>query len=95
MQYKPSTVIRGLVGAAEARAVCERNTCDEQVRGAAELLANAVYGRQARAPSGIHLQILAISIIFSANLCCVHILLVICAILHRKNEHLFGRVQFG
>ena len=87
--------MRRLVGTGGARAVCERNTCDEQVRGAAELLANAVYGRQARAPSGIHLQILAISIIFSANLCCVHILLVICAILHRKNEHLFGRVQFG
>ena len=87
--------MRRLVVAGGARAVCERNTCDEQARGAAELLANAVYGRQARAPSGIHLQILAISIIFSANLCCVHILLVICAILHRKNEHLFGRVQFG
>ena len=87
--------MRELVGAGGARAVCERNTCDEQARGGAELLANAVYGRQARAPSGIHLQILAISIIFSANLCCVHILLVICAILHRKNEHLFGRVQFG
>ena len=87
--------MRRLVGTGGARAVCERNTCDEQVRGAAELLANAVYGRQARAPSGIHLQILAISLIFSANLCCVHILLVICAILHRKNEHLFGRVQFG
>ena len=95
VQYKPSTVMRGLVGSGRARATCERNTCDEQVHGAAELLANAVYGRQARAPSGIHLQILAISIIFSANLCCVHILLVICAILHRKNEHLFGRVQFG
>ncbi len=27
--------------------------------------------------------------------CCVHILLVICAFLHRKNEHLFGRGQFG
>ena len=87
--------MRRLVSAGRARATCGQNTCDEQVRGAAELLANAVYGRQARAPSGIHLQILAISIIFSANLCCVHILLVICAILHRKNEHLFGRVQFG
>ena len=95
MQYKPSTVIRRLVSAGGARAVCERNTCDEQVHGAAELLANAVYGRQARAPSGIHLQILAISIIFSANLCCVHILLVIYAFLHRKSERHFGRGQFG
>lgn len=75
--------------------MCERNTCDEQVHGAAELLANAVYGRQARAPSGIHLQILAISIIFSANLCCVHILLVIYAILHRKNEGSFYGPRFG
>ena len=87
--------MRRLVGAGGARAVCERNTCDEQVHGAAELLANAVYGRQARAPSGIHLQILAISIIFSANLCFVHILLVIFVILHKKNEHLFEGVQFG
>ena len=87
--------MRRLVGAGGARAVCERNTCDEQVHGAAELLANAVYGRQARAPSGLHLRFLAISIIFGANIRCVHILLVIFVILHRKNEHLFGRVQFG
>ena len=30
-----------------------------------------------------------------ANIRCVHILLVIFVILHRKNERLFGRVQFG
>ena len=95
VQYKPSTVIRRLVGAGGARAVCERNTCDEQVHGAAELLANAVYGRQARAPGGIHLRFLAISIIFGANIRCVYILLVIFVILHRKNEHLFGGVHFG
>lgn len=71
------------------------NTGDEQARGAAELLANAVYGRQARAPSGLHLRFLAISIIFGANIRCVHILLVIFVILHKKNEHLFGRGQFG
>ena len=65
------------------------------MRGGAELLVDAVYGRQMRAPSGIHLEILAISIIFGANICCVHILLMICAFLHRKNEHLFGRGQFG
>ena len=87
--------MRRLVVAGGARAVCERNTRDEQARGAAELLANAVYGRQARAPSGIHLQFLAISINFGAKLCAVHILLVVFVILHRKNEHLFGRVQFG
>ena len=34
--------MRRLVGAGGARAVCERNTCDEQVRGAAELLVDAV-----------------------------------------------------
>ena len=95
VQYKPSTVMRGLVGTGGARAVCERNTCDEQVRGAAELLVDAVYGRRMRAPGGLHLRFLAISIIFGANIRCVHILLVIFAILHRKNEHLFGRVQFG
>ena len=95
MQYKPSTVIRVQVGAGGAQAACERNTYDEQVRGAAELLVDAVYGRRMRAPSGIHLQILAISIIYGANFCYVHILLVIFVILHRKNKHLFGRLQFG
>lgn len=77
--------------AGDVRAACGR----VRAREAAELLANAVYGRQARAPSGIHLQILAISIIFSANLCCVHILLVIYAILHRKNEGSFYGPRFG
>ncbi len=42
------------------------------------------------APGGLHLQFLAISIIFGANIRCVHILLVIFVILHRKNERLFG-----
>lgn len=65
------------------------------MRGGAELLVDAVYGRQMRAPGGLHLRFLAISIIFGANIRCVHILLVIFVILHRKNEHLFGRVQFG
>lgn len=37
-------------------------------REAAELLVDAVYGRQMLTPSGIHLQVLAISIIFGANL---------------------------
>ena len=87
--------MRRLVGAGGARAVCERNTCDEQVHGAAELLVSAVCGRRVRAPGGIHLRFLGISIIFGVIICCVHILLVICAFLHRKNEHLFGRVQFG
>ena len=87
--------MRRLMGADGAQAVCGGNAGGEQARGDAELLESTACGRQARAPSGIHLQILAISIIFSENLCCVHILLVICAILHRKNEHLFGRVQFG
>lgn len=87
--------MRRLVGTGGARAVCERNTCDEQVRGAAELLVDAVYGRQMRVPSGIHLQFLAISIIFGAKLYSVHILLVIFVILHKKNEHLFDGVQFG
>ena len=68
---------------------------DEQERGGAELLVSAVCGRRVRTPSGIDLRVLAISIIFGANLRCVYILLVIYAILHRKNEHLFGRVQFG
>ena len=49
VQYKPSTVMRRLVGAGGARAVCERNTCDEQVHGAAELLVDAVcVGRRER-----------------------------------------------
>ena len=63
--------------------------------GAAELLVSAVCGRWMRAPSDIHLRVLAISIIFGANLRCVYILLVIYAILHRKNEYLFDRGQFG
>ena len=95
MQYKPSTVIRGLVGAAGAQTVYGRDAGGEQVSGIAELLVSAAYGRQVRTPSGIHLRFLAISIIFGANICCVHILLVICAFLHRKNECLFGRGQFG
>ena len=49
VQYKPSTVMRRLVGTGGARAVCERNTCDEQVRDAAELLVDAVcVGRRKR-----------------------------------------------
>ena len=77
------------------RTACKRGTGPEQARGGAELLVSAVCGRWMRTPAGIHLQILAISIIFGANLRCVYILLVIFVILHRKNEHLFGRVQFG
>ena len=98
--------MRRLVGAGCARAVCGRSAggtrveggrdaCCEQVRGVAELLESAACGRRMRTLSGIDLQILAISIIFGVNFCCVHILLVICAFLHRKNEHLFGRGQFG
>ena len=63
--------------------------------GIAELLVSAAYDRQVRTPSGIDLWILTISIIFGVNICCVHILLVIYAILHRKNEYLFDRGQFG
>ena len=87
--------MRGLVGSDGARAVCERNTCDEQEHGGTELLVSAVCGRRVHTPSGIDLRALAISIIFGVNLRCVHILLVICTFLHRKNEYLFGRVQFG
>ena len=87
--------MRRLVGACGVRVECRRSASCEQARGAVELLANAVYGRQARAPSGLHLRFLAISIIFGANIRCVHILLVIFVILHKKNEHLFGRGQFG
>ena len=95
VQYKPSTVIRGLVGAAGAQTVYGRDAGGEQVSGIAELLVSAVCGRRVRAPSGLHLRFLAISIIFGANIRCVHILLVIFVILHKKNEHLFGRGQFG
>ena len=87
--------MRCLVGAAGAQTVCGRDAGGEQVNGIAELLVSAVCSRRMRAPSGIDQQILAISIIFGVNLRCVHILLVICAFLHRKNEHLFGRGQFG
>ena len=87
--------MRELVGAARVQTVCGRGADGEQMRGVAELLVSAAFGRRMRTPSGIHLQILAISIIFGANICCVHILLMICAFLHRKNEHLFGRGQFG
>ena len=64
-------------------------------RKAAELLVDTVRDRRMRVLDGIHLRFLVISIIFNANLYYMHILLVIFVILHRKNEHLFGRVQFG
>lgn len=95
MQYKPSTVIRWLVGAAGVQAVCRRDASGEQVRDATELLVSAACVRRVRTPSGIDLRVLVISIFFGVNFCCVHILLVIYAFLHRKNEHLFGRGQFG
>ena len=95
VQYKPSTVIRGLVDAAEAQTVCGRDAGGEQVNGIAELLVSVACGRRVRTPSGIDPRFLTISIIFGVNFCCVHILLVICAFLHRKNEHLFDRGQFG
>ena len=95
MQYKPSTVIPRLVGAGETQTVCGRGAGAVRAREAAELLVDAVYGRRARAPGSIHLRFLAISIIFGAKLYSVHILLVIFAILHRKNERLFSRGQFG
>ena len=95
MQYKPSTVIRELVGAAGVQTVCGRGADGEQMRGVAELLVSAVCSRRMRTPSGIDLRVLVISIFFGVNFCCVHILLVIYAFLHRKNEHLFGRGQFG
>ena len=65
------------------------------VRAAAELLVSAVCDRWMRAPGGIHLRFLGISIIFGANFFCVHNVRAIFVILHRKNEHLFGRGQFG
>ena len=77
------------------QAECERDAGDEQARGGAELLVSAVCSWRMRAPGGIHLRFLTISIIFGANIRCVHILLVIFVILHRKNEHLFGGVHFG
>ena len=73
------------------RATNRQNAGDEQARGDAELLVSAVCSRRMRTPSGIDLRFLGISIIFGVNICCVHILLVICAFLHRKNEHLFDR----
>ena len=66
-----------------------------QTRDAAELLVDTVRDRRMRVLDGIHLRFLVISIIFNANLYYMHILLVIFVILHRKNERLFGRVQFG
>ena len=95
VQYKPSTVMRGLVGSDGAQTVYGRDAGGEQVSGIAELLVSAVCSRRMRAPGVIHLRFLGISIIFGVNFCCVHILLVICAFLHRKNEHLFDRGQFG
>ena len=95
MQYKPSTVIRGLVGAAGAQTVYGRDAGGEQVSGIAELLVSAVCSRRVRAPGGIHLRFLGIRIIFGVNICCVHILLVIYVFLHRKSERHFGRGQFG
>lgn len=77
------------------RTGCKRNTSGEQARSVAELLVSAACVRRVRTPSGIDLRVLAISIIFGANLRCVYILLVIYAILHRKNEYLFDRGQFG
>ena len=82
-------------GPGGVRTACRRRAGCARVRDAAELLVDAVYGQWMRAPSGIHLQFLSISINFGAKLCSVHILLVIFVILHKKNEHLFGRVQFG
>ena len=67
----------------------------DQAHGMAELLVSAVCGRRMRAPSGVHLRFLAISIIFGANFCCVHNVRAIFVILHRKNEYLFDRGQFG
>ena len=98
--------MRSLVGAGGARAVCglragverasnRQNASGEQEHGGTELLVSAVCGRRVHTPSGIDLRVLAISIIFGANLRCVYILLVIYAILHRKNEYLFDRGQFG
>ena len=66
----------------------------EQVRDAAELLVGAVCSWRMRAPSGIDLQTLAISIIFGVNLCCMHIHKEIYMILHKKNEYTFGGTCF-
>ena len=102
VQYKPSTVMRELVGGpgcrrntGGAQAECGRDAGGEQVRDATELLVSGACGWWVQTPSSIDLRILVISIIFGANICCVHILLVICAFLHKKNEPLFGRGQFG
>ena len=95
VQYKPSTVMRELVGACGVRVECRRSASCEQARGAVELLVSAVCGRRMRAPGGLHLRFLAISIIFGANIRCVYILLVIFVILHKKNGRLFIRGQFG
>ena len=77
------------------RAERRRYAAGVQARSCAELLVSVACGRRIRTPSGIELQILAISIIFGVNFCCVHNVRVIFVILHRKNEYLFGRGQFG
>ena len=81
--------------ASGTRAECGRDAGGEQMRGATELLVSAVCGRRMRMPSGIDLRILSIIIFFGANFCCVHNVRAIFVILHRKNEYLFGRGQFG
>ena len=87
--------MRRLVGAGGTQTACGLRAGRMRAGEAAELLVDAVYDQQARAPGGIHLRFLAISIIFGANLRCVHILLVIFVILHRKNEVLFCDPRFG
>ncbi len=77
------------------RAERGRDASGEQARSVAELLVSAACGRQMRTPSGVHLRFFSISIIFGANFCCMHNVRAIFVILHRKNEHLFGRGQFG
>ena len=77
------------------RAERGRDASGEQARSVAELLVSAACGRQMRTPSGIDLRILSIIIFFGANFCCVHNVRAIFVILHRKNEYLFGRGQFG
>ena len=69
-------------------------TSEVQARDAAELLVGAVCDWRVRLPNGIHLQFLAISIIFGVNLCYVHIYKEICMILHKKNECVFGGLCF-
>ena len=49
VQYKPSTVMRRLVGACGVRVECRRSASCEQARGAVELLVDAVcVGRRER-----------------------------------------------